>query len=145
MTKDKNPSTVSADIKRNRLVIKLRGDVPKKDAERLYTDIRFCVSDLNPSFAVITDLTEARIGHLSAIDTFKKITGYLAEKNVGPVIRIVGQAKVFFQQISKLTQQINGYQAMYVKTMEEAELLLTELAERQTAGSSNDALAAGGD
>jgi hypothetical protein len=131
MAKDKSPSTVTADIKRNRLVIKLRGDVPKKDAERLYTDIRFCVSDLKPGFSVITDLTEARIGHLSAIDTFKKITGYLAEKNVGPVIRVVGQARIIFQQFAKLTNQINGYQAMYAKTIEEAEVLLADLTEKQ--------------
>ncbi len=127
MAKDRSPSTVSADIKRNRLFIKLRGDVPKKDAERIYTDIRFCVSDLKPGFAVINDLTEARIGHLSAIDTFKKITAYLAEKNVGPVVRVVGNAKIIFQQFSKLTMHINGYQPMYAKNMEEAEVLLADL------------------
>ena len=127
MAKDRSPSTVSADIKRNRLIIKLRGDVPKKDAERIYTDIRFCVSDLKPGFAVINDLTEARIGHLSAIDTFKKITAYLAEKNVGPVVRVVGNAKIIFQQFSKLTMHINGYQPMYAKNMEETEVLLADL------------------
>jgi hypothetical protein len=144
MTKDKSPSTVTADIKRNRLVIKLRGDVPKRDVERLYTDIRFCVSDLKPGFAVITDLSEARIGHLSAIDTFKKITNFLTEKQVGPVIRIVGQARVIFQQIAKLTKQITGYQAMYAKTMEEAEVLLADLME-QTTSSSENARATGTD
>ena len=127
MAKDRSPSTVSADIKRNRLIIKLRGNVPKKDAEQIYTDIRFCVSDLKPGFAVINDLTEARIGHLSAIDTFKKITAYLAEKNVGPVIRVVGNAKIIFQQFSKLTLHIKGYQPMYAKNMEEAEVLLADL------------------
>ncbi len=127
MAKNDNPSTVTTDIKRNRLIITLRGTVPKKVADRLYTDIRFGVSDLKPGFAVITDLTEARIGHLNAIDTFKKITGYLTEKNVGPVVRIVGQAKVIFQQIAKLTSQIEGYQTMYAKTMEEAEHLLADL------------------
>lgn len=130
MTKDKGRSTVTADIKRNRLLIRLRGNIPKSDAERIYTDIRFCVSDLKPGFAVITDLTEARIGHLSAIDTFKKITSYLAEKQVGQVIRVVGQAKIIFQQIAKLTDQINGYKAMYAKTMEEAEVLLADLADK---------------
>jgi hypothetical protein len=137
MAKDRSPSTITADIKRNRLVIRLRGDVPKRDAERLYTDIRFCVSDLKPGFAVITDLSEASIGHLSAIDTFKNITNFLAEKQVGPVIRIVGQARVIFQQIAKLTKQITGYQAMYAKTMEEAEVLLAELMEQKTSSSEN--------
>lgn len=131
MAKDKLSSTVTADVKRNLLLITLRGSVPKKDVERLYTDIRFCVADLKPGFAVITDMSEARIGHLSAIETFFKITRYLAEKKVGPVVRVVGQAKVIFNQIAKLSRQITGYQAMYAKSVEEAEVILADLAEKQ--------------
>lgn len=127
MAKHQCPSTVTADIKRNRLLIRLRGEVPKKDVEQIYTDVRFCVSDLKPGFAVVTDLTEARIGHLSAIGTFKKITAYLTEKQVGPVIRVVGQGKVIFQQLAKLTDQTAGYRPMYAKNMEEAEVLLADL------------------
>jgi hypothetical protein len=131
MTKDKQLSTVTADVKRNRLIIRLRGSVPRKAIERIYTDVRFCVADLAPGFAVITDLTEASIGHLSGIDIFMKITKYLAEKKVGPVIRVVGKGKVIFTQLAKLNQQIGGYQPMYAKTMEEAEVILTDLAENQ--------------
>jgi hypothetical protein len=131
MTKDKQPSTVTADVKRNRLIIRLRGSVPRKAIERIYTDVRFCVADLAPGFAVITDLTEASIGHLSGIDIFLKITRYLTEKKVGPVIRVVGQGKVIFTQLAKLSQQIGGYQPMYAKTMEEAEVILADLAQNQ--------------
>jgi hypothetical protein len=55
----------------------------------------------------------------------------LIEKQVGPVIRVVGQSKIIFQQLSKLTDQTDGYQPMYVKNMEEAEVLLADLAERK--------------
>jgi hypothetical protein len=129
MTKDKQTSTVTADVKRNRLMIRLRGTVSRKSVERIYTDVRFCVADLAPGFAVITDLSEASIGHLSGIDIFIKITKYLTEKKVGPVIRVVGQAKLIFTQLAKLSQHIGGYQPMYAKTMEEAEVILTDLAE----------------
>lgn len=131
MAKDTSSSKVSADVKRNRLIIKLHGSVQKRDIERIYTDIRFCVADLTPGFAVITDLTEARIGHLAGIDTFIKITRYLAEKKVGPVVRVVGQAKVIFTQIAKLSQKISGYQAMYAKDMEEAEVILADLVDKK--------------
>lgn len=131
MAKDTSNSKVSADVKRNRLIIRLYGSVQKRDIERIYTDIRFCVADLTPGFAVITDLTEARIGHLAGIDTFIKITRYLAEKKVGPVVRVVGQAKVIFTQIAKLSQQISGYQAMYAKDMEEAEVILADLVDKK--------------
>ena len=131
MAKDTPNSKVSADVKSNRLIIRLHGSVQKRDIERIYTDIRFCVADLTPGFAVITDLTEARIGHLAGIDTFIKITRYLAEKKVGPVVRVVGQAKVIFTQIAKLSQQISGYQAMYAKDMEEAEVILADLVDKK--------------
>lgn len=132
MGKDKCLSTVTADIKRNRLLITLKGNIAKKDAERIYTDIRFCVSDLKPGFSVINDLTESRIGHLSTIETFKKITSYLTEKQVGPVVRVVGRAKIIFQQMTKLTKMINCYQPMYAKTIEEAEILLADLENKST-------------
>jgi len=126
MAQYKSPSTVTADIKRNRLIIRLRGTVPKKDAEQIYTDIRFCVSDLKPGFAVITDLTEAKIGHLAGIEIFKKIAAYLIEKHVGPVVRVVGQGKIIFQQLAKLTNLVDGYKALFTKNLEEAESLLEE-------------------
>lgn len=131
MTKDKQLSTVTADVKGNRLIIRLRGTVSRKAVERIYTDVRFCVADLAPGFAVITDLSEASIGHLSGIDIFIKITKYLTEKKVGPVIRVVGKSKVIFTQLAKLNQKIGGYQPMYAKTMEEAEVILTDLTQNQ--------------
>lgn len=132
MAKEKSTSTVSANIKRNRLDITLRGVISKKEADRIYTDIRFCTSDLEPGFAVITDLTEARFGHLSAIGTFRKVTRFLAEKQVGPVIRVVGKANIIFRQIAKLSSEAS-YQPQYTKTKEEAEILLAELGEKQSA------------
>ena len=131
MVQYKSPSTVTADIKRNRLIIKLRGTVPKKDTDQIYTDVRFCVSDLKPGFVVITDLTEAKIGHLAGIDSFRKIATYLAEKQVGPIIRVVGPSKIIFQQLAKITNQLAIYKPMYVKSMEEAEDLLKELLKDQ--------------
>jgi MFS superfamily sulfate permease-like transporter len=132
MSKDSGQSTVAAEIKRNRLVVKLRGAITKKNAERLYTDIRFCVADLQPGFAVITDLSEARIGHLSAIGTFQKITSFLVEKKVGPVIRVVGSAGVFFRQLSRVSGDVD-YKPMYAQNMAEAEILLADLMEQKFA------------
>lgn len=125
-------SSVSANMKQNRLDITLRGTITKKEAERIYTDIRFCSSDLNPGFAVITDLTEGRFGHLSAISTFRKIASFLLEKHVGPVIRIVGRAGIIFHQFSNLSKS-TSYKPIYVKTGEEAEALLAELSKKQSA------------
>lgn len=99
----------------------------KKEAERIYTDIRFCVSDLGPGFAVITDLSECRIGHLNAIGTFRKIMQFLLEKEVGQIVRIVGEAKIIYLQMLKLSDKTKSYEPKYVKTPEEAEAYLNQL------------------
>jgi hypothetical protein len=132
MQQTKQISTVSANIKKKRLYITLRGIIPKKEAERLYTDIRFCVSDLEPGFAVITDLTQCRIGHLSAIGTFRKIMHFLLEKQVGQIIRIIGEAKVIYLQMLKLSDKTQGYEPKYVATLEEAETLLDQLVKKES-------------
>lgn len=135
MGKTKYTSTVTANIKKRRLYITLKGIIPKKEAERLYTDIRFCVSDLEPGFAVITDLTQCRIGHLNAISTARKIMQFLLEKKVGTIIRIIGQGKVIYLQMLKLSDKMNGYDPKYVATLEEAEKLLDELSKEESAAS----------
>jgi hypothetical protein len=130
--KTKRRSTVSANIKKQRVYITLHGIIPKKEAERLYTDIRFCVSDLEPGFSVVTDLTRCRIGHLSAVGTFTKIMEFLLAKQVGQIVRIVGQAKVVYLQMLRLMDKKRGYEPKYVETLEEAEAFLDGLAEEKS-------------
>jgi hypothetical protein len=132
MQKNKRTSTVSANINKKRLYITLQGIISKKEAERIYTDIRFCVSDLEPGFAVITDLSHCRIGHLSAIATFRKIMGFLLEKHVGQIVRITGQARIVYLQMLKLTDKVQSYEPMYVTTQEEAEKILDELVKKKS-------------
>jgi hypothetical protein len=127
MDKTRRISTVSANIKKKRLYITLQGIMSKKEAERIYTDIRFCVSDLGTGFAVITDLSECRIGHLNAIGTFRKIMHFLQEKEVGQIVRIVGEAKIIYLQMLKLSDKTKNYVPKYVKTSAEAEAYLDEL------------------
>ena len=131
MTVSKRCSKVRADIKANRLYITLSGTIPKKEVESIYTDVRFCVADLKPGFHVITDLTEARIGHLIGIPTFIKIMEYLSANKVGRVVRVVGKAKVLLQQMSRITAAVKGYKPSYVSTLEEAEAIISSFAETQ--------------
>ncbi len=134
MGKIKGKSTVTANIKKQRLYITLQGIIPKKEAERLYTDIRFCVSDLEPGFAIITDLTQCRIGHLEAIGTFRKVVQFLQEKQVGRTIRIVGQAKVIYLQMLNLSDKTQGYEPIYVSSLEEAEEVLDKFSQKESVG-----------
>ena len=129
MTVSTRSSKVRADIKKNRLYITLSGTIPKKEVESIYTDIRFCVADLKPGFHVITDLTEARIGHLVAIPTFIKIMEYLSASQVGRIVRVVGKAKTLLQQMSRITATVKGYKPSYVSTLDEAEVMVSSFEE----------------
>jgi len=117
-------SEVFADINKNRLFIVLRGSVRKEEIESLYTDIRFCVADLQPGFNVITDMTKSNIGYLSGASTFRRIASYLLDNNVGTVIRVTGKQSIIADQINKISQMVQGYKAVYVTSMEEAEQIL---------------------
>jgi hypothetical protein len=120
-------STVSASIKDNRLIITLAGSISVKEAERIYTDTRFAVADLQPGFVVITDLSHSRIGHLSAIGTFRKIMTFLKEKEVGLVFRIIGKGKIIYLQMLQLATPDSSYKPIYVSSMEEAKAHLEKL------------------
>ncbi len=121
----KKKAKVVADIKKNRLYITFDQDVLRSDIEGIYTDIRFCVADLQPGFDVVNDLSNSRLGHLSGIRTFMKITDFLAANQVGKVIRVLGKQSILFKQITKLSRKIEGYKPLYVSTLQDAEELLT--------------------
>ncbi len=130
-------SSVSASIKENRLIITLAGPISQKEAERIYTDIRFAVADLKPGFSVITDLSQSKIGHLSAIGTFRRITQFLKEKKVGRVVRVVGKARIIYLQMLQVATPDSNYKPVYVESMAAARELLAEngsTAEQPTPG-----------
>ncbi len=114
----------TADLKKNRLYITIAGRLNKKDLDGLYTDIRFCVADLQPGFDVITDLTKCTLAALSGLPTFSKITDHLLANEVGRVIRIIDERKIVFRQILNSAAIMKGYTPVYVKSHEEAEEVL---------------------
>jgi hypothetical protein len=52
---------------------------------------------------------------------------FLQEKEVGQVVRIVGEAKIIYLQMLKLSDKTKSYDPKYVKTPEEAEAYLDEI------------------
>lgn len=119
-------SKVKADIKKNRLYITLPSAANKLELEKIYTDVRFCVADLQPGFDVITDLSQCTIGHLNGISTLRKIMDYLVIKEVGRVVRIAGDMSIILKQLFGLASKFQCYKAIYVNTPEEAEEELSQ-------------------
>ena len=114
-------SSATADIKKNRLYITIAGKLSKKDLDRLYTDIRFCVADLADGFDVINDLSGCTLAALNGIPTFKKITNHLIDNEVGKVVRVVDERKIIFRQMLNVAAKMQGYKAIHVNSLEEAE------------------------
>lgn len=117
---------VKADLKNNRLTVTLGGTINKAELESVYTDIRFCVGDLQQNFDVITDMRDCRIGYLSAAPVFRRIVEFLKVSGVGRVVRVSGRSKVILHQISRVTKVIGGYSPIYVSNLEEAEEILSK-------------------
>lgn len=126
---NRNAIKVRANLKQNRLQITLVGPIAKRELESLYTEIRFCVADLKPGFSVVSDLSQCRIGYLSGISTFMKISDYLGGNGVGVVIRIIKTRALVFRQLSRLAGRNAGYDVIYVSSPEEAEARLAEKAD----------------
>jgi hypothetical protein len=112
---------VRTDIKKNRLYIILPTSVNTRELERIYTEIRFGVADLQPGFDVVTDLSQCSIGHLSAVPVLRKITSFLVAHKVGRVVRIVGNMGLVLKQLIALSSKFHCYKPVYVLNMEEAE------------------------
>ncbi len=128
---DKQRAKVTADIKQNRLYIALPGDASKMVLEKVYTDVRFCVADLKPGFDVVSDFSQCTIGHLNGIPILRKIMNYLVINQPREVVRVVGKRSLIFKQLMRLSSVLNGYKAIYVNTLEEAEEQLTHSTKRK--------------
>lgn len=126
---DNQKAKVTADIKRNRLMITISSTASKKEAEKIYTDIRFCVADLKPGFDIITDFSHCTLAHLSAIPTMRKIMDYLITSQPENVIRVVGKTSLVFKQLLRFTNRFQSYKPLYVNTLEEAEEILANSTE----------------
>ena len=122
---------VKADISKNRLYFTIAGQAVKKEMDKLYTDVRFCVADLKPGFDVISDLSECNIGYLSSVPTFRKIMNFLITKEVGEVVRIINGKSLILKQVLNLSSRICGYKPIYVSTLEEAEEKLEKSIKRK--------------
>lgn len=131
MTTKTHQAGVKADTAKNRLYITITGRLSKRELDKLYTDVRFCVADLDPGFDVVNDLSRCTLAALSGIPTYKKIINHLISHRVRRVIRIIDDSKIIFKQILTAAANLQGYRATYVRTLEEAEAELDRPERRQ--------------
>lgn len=123
--------TATTDLKKNRLYFTVTGEVTRKELDRFYTDVRFCVADLQQGFDLIAIYSDCRLAHLSALPTFKKITNFLITNGVNEVVRILPEKCTFVKQALNITARMQGYKPIYASSLKEAEELLDSINKRK--------------
>lgn len=123
-------SAVNVDLKKNWLILTFEGVVTKRDIERIYTDVRFGVSDLKPHYNVIADFSGCLFMYLNCLKTFKKLFHYMLTSNSGEIIRVLHPKRIIARQIINYTLHRPGYKPTYVATRNEAEKKITSAAKR---------------
>ncbi len=130
MTKNSGQLAVTTDLKKNRLYFTVTGKIAKRELDSFYTDVRFCVADLQPGFDLIAIYSDCKLAHLNALPTFRKITNFLITNGVNEVVRIMPEDCVFVKQALNLTARMQGYKPMYASSLREAEEKLDSINKR---------------
>lgn len=114
---------------KNRLSFTLAGVINKKGLGNFYTELRFCVPDLQPGFEVIADLSGCTLAFLNIVPTFKNIMNYLLSNGAGEMVGIMPADTLIYKQI-KLATIFQGYKPTFVSTLVEAEERLVAISRR---------------
>lgn len=114
-------STAIADFEKNRVTLTFKGVVTAKEMNKLYTDVRFAVADLEEKYNVVSDFTECKFMYLNSLGTFKKIYNYMLSNKSGEMIRVIHSKRIISKQILNYALHRPGYKPIYVSTREEAE------------------------
>jgi hypothetical protein len=122
---------VKADLAKNRLYLKMTGEMSKKELEKVYTEVRFCVADLQHSFSVIADYSESNLVKLNGLSTYRKLMNYLIKNGVGEVVRVIEDKSLLYKQVRNLSARICGYKPSYARSLEEAEKILNASIKRK--------------
>ncbi len=130
MANGKPLAKADANIKKNRLLITIAGNVDGKSLEKLYTDIRFCVADLKEGFEVVSDISQCNLIYITGMPVYKKIIDFLIANRVGAIVRIIKNDNVSFRQIVNFSEKIHCYRTVYADNKEEAERKLEGLVKR---------------
>ncbi len=121
---NKSGSKIVVNVARNRLNVRISGNVCTKSLEELYTEIRFCVGDLKPGFDVIEDSSQCNLLYVASLSIYKKIIDYLITQKVGRVIRIISDESLFRKQFTSFASKVQCYRTMYAQNIEEAKKIL---------------------
>ena len=119
-------STIKADVKKNRLYIKLTGSYTAEDTIPIINRINHEVVKLKPGFGVINDIRELQKVDIKAALRIKKGTKIVKEKGAKHIIRVVGSSKFALRIFAKFANLIDNLKISYVPTIEKAEELLTK-------------------
>ena len=103
---------------KNRLYLLLKGFLKDDEVLEAANKVKSGINELQPGFAIINDISEFSPATPKGREIIKETQIYAAQKNVGQVIRIVGNviSRIQFER----TSQNAGYKALSVRSLQEA-------------------------
>jgi multidrug efflux pump subunit AcrB len=110
----------NADSNKNRLYIKLSGNMNQDEVKKAADSVIAEAKKLKKGFSVINDISEFKPTSQDATTELQRAQEYLKMAGVTKIIRVVNDAKIANMQLNRT----GGYKADTVCSLEEAEKLL---------------------
>lgn len=115
---------VVPNIGKNILFIYFPQRIDEKILNSAYTDIRFCVKDLQKGFNVVVDYSKCSTIHINGIKILKKIIQFLVSNKIGEIIRVISSGNISSKQLTNFFRKINCYKYINVNNIDEANTLI---------------------
>ncbi|WDV46721.1 hypothetical protein PV797_03250 [Clostridiaceae bacterium M8S5] len=89
---------ISIDKRKNRLLIKIIGELKKENLKNYNTDVKIAIDKLKEHFTVLADLKDADISVLEDYHSFKQIREYGQIKGIKASVVVLDKLKTDFLQ-----------------------------------------------
>ena len=117
---------IRADIRKNRLYLRLCGFMSTDEAKQVYDTIMKEIQKLRPGFAVINDIRELKPTFQGATEHMRRAQEESFKRGQGRVIRVVGDQTVTHTQWTRTLKAAQGQEAKaeIATSVEDAERML---------------------
>ena len=121
---------VETDRVENRLSLKLEGMLDEETAHEAAEATIEHAEELRPGFEMINDISEFKPLSQEATDAIERGKRGIAERDVGAVVRVVGDSVVGKMQFERVTGDAEGYHVATAESREQAERFLDRFREQ---------------
>jgi hypothetical protein len=117
---------VTVDTDRNRMYMTFEGMLDEEQAEAALAEVEAALSDLEPGFGLVNDISEFRPVSQAVTDRIEDGKQLLVERGATAAVRVTGESVIGKMQFERVGGGAESYHVATAETVEEAEELLAE-------------------